>query len=184
MTAPGQVSLAVVAVALLAGIFWLYDWNDRWQRRGAAIQAIQEQCQKLHELQPFLAQLPQIQQQIQARQAAMNESISTLVGEQQPDTLVPEVVCYLKRLGGNVTAGGTLPRPPEPLEVVYNRGFALSIEGNYATLHDFLVRLGHPKLRRLITINSLRLSQGPVDATGHPRLTLDLPLTAYASPTY
>ena len=184
MTAPVQLSLAAVALALLAGVFWRYDWNDRWQRRDAVMQAIQEERQKLQEVQPSLAQLPQIQQQREALQASINQFVSTLVGEQQPDTLVPEVVCLLKRLGGKVTPGGTLPRPPEPLETVYTRGFALSIEGNYAPLHDFLVRLGHPQLRRLITINSLRLSQGPVDATGHPRLTLDLPLTAYASPTY
>lgn len=184
MTAPVQLSLAAVALALLAGVFWRYDWNDRWQRRDAAIQAIQEERQRLQELQPSLAPLAQIQQRIQALQASINQSISTLVGEQQRDTLVPEVVCLLRRLGGKVTPGGTLPRPPEPLETVYTRGFALSIEGNYATLHDFLVQLGHLKLRRLITINSLRLSQGPIDATGHPRLTLDLPLTAYASPLY
>jgi len=68
---------------------------------------------------------------------------------------------------------------PAALQSYPTRTFQMAMRGRYETLIDFLDRLGHLELQRLVTVNKLSLSPGEAVKTGSPTLTINMPLTAY-----
>lgn len=69
---------------------------------------------------------------------------------------------------------------PEALRQYPTRTFAMQMTGRYETVVDFLDRLGHLQMRRLVTVNRITLSpQTDVTRGGSPTLGIQIPLTAY-----
>ena len=79
--------------------------------------------------------------------------------------------------------GGAAPAPAAPqsetLQGFPTRVFAMDMTGRYATLVEFLYKLGELELDRLVTINEISLKPEPSEDGGSPVLTITIPITAY-----
>lgn len=67
----------------------------------------------------------------------------------------------------------------ETLQGFPTRVFDMQMEGQYATLVDFLYELGALELDRLVTINKISLTPGQSDDGSSPVLQVSIPITAY-----
>lgn len=206
MTTPMKLIIAILAILLIGAGFYMFDWSEKWTRKKAAEDQLAAKQQELAALQEAIKELPKLQQQVLEKQAELNKVISSRVSSETAEQFVGNYLQEVERLvadqqkangdytfniksispgnaqatagpgGNNAAAQG--PEQPEALAAFQTRVFAMTMEGKYSTIVDFLYQLGAMKLDRLVTINSVRLSKAGT-SDGSPTLNIDLPITAY-----
>ena len=165
--------LAIVATLLIAVGFYACDWSEKLQRRQAAQANLLARRDQWQRLKAAIQEYPSLQQQVLERQRLFG------VNSERGDDFVAN---YLGEVERRVAGSGdpsfriqSISAAAATLQAPFQtRVFSLSLKGRYSTLVDFLWQLSARKADRVVTINSLRLSQGEGG-----RLTVDLPLTAY-----
>jgi len=203
MTTPMKLIVAILAILLIGAGFYMFDWSDKWARKKAAQDQLDQKQSELAALQEAIKELPKLQQQVLEKEAELNRVINQRVSSESAETLVGNYLQEVERLvveqqrvtgdysfhiksispgtqqaTGAPGAQATGPDTPEALSAFQTRVFTMSMEGKYSTIVDFLYQLGAMKLDRLVTINSIRLGKaGGQD--GSPTLSIDMPITAY-----
>lgn len=209
MTTPMKLILAILAMLLIGAGFYMFDWSEKWERRKGAEQALEAKRQELSQLEEAIKELPKLQQQVIEKQQELKKVVDIGPGSESPDEFVGNYLQEIERLvadrqketsdytfsiksvnPGNVgtasapQSGGQANAPaptetPEALAAFQTRVFSMSMEGKYATLVDFLYQLGAMKMKRLVTIGSVRLSRAGEAGGSSPTLTIEMPITAY-----
>ncbi len=207
MTTPMKLIIAILAILLIGAGFYMFDWSAKWERKKSAESQLEQKKQELAALEQAIKELPKLQQQVREKQAELDKVINSKVSNETPDQFVANYIQEVERLvadqqrstsdytfviktispgaaattsgSGGQPAGGGPGEQPEALSAFQTRVFSMSMEGKYATLVDFLYQLGAMKLDRLVTINGIRLGRSGEAKTGSPKLTIDIPITAY-----
>jgi len=167
--------LTIVSILGLGAGFYVCDWSDKYQRRGAAQAELAERHRQWQKLQLSIQEFPRVQTEVQQKQQKLSQMMASS-GHEFDDDFVPNYLTEVeRRVDRDLSIQSITPAAPsQSADSLPTRVFTLSMRGSYATTVDFLYQLSARKSERVLTINSLRLTKG-----NGPLLQVDLPVTAY-----
>jgi Tfp pilus assembly protein PilO len=197
-----KVVMAVFVILLIAAGFWMVDWQKKTAELKQLSAALTQKNGELGHCKSMVSALPQEN----ARKVKLERELKVCIHEQftpeNQQDIVPSAIADIEslvehqktRMGdrdfiissltpGAMQAAGAAKEGTSGVTVLkeYPRlTFQMALNGQYATVIDFLRQLGALKLKRLVTVNRLSLTpSGDAKPGMSPPLSIQMPITAY-----
>lgn len=199
MTAPLKLFLGLIAILIMAVVFYFVDWKGKFEMLESVKTEITKQETELQKIKQEKEELPKIQDRNRQLQAELRAVIQEQLTPESESEFVPAYIADIERLveqqrsrmgdpdfiveslTPDAGSSANKENAPSALSDYPTRGFQMQLSGRYASVVDFLRQLGALKLKRLVTVSKISLTPkgSSKNYSESPVLNVTLPITVY-----